>query len=312
MLPSTVRKILVTGGSGMLGSSIISYLKSQSVITLFPTRQELNLENWIDTLQYIEHHQPDLIYHCAAKVAGIKSNIDGGSTFLTVNSNIDHNLLYAARAVKTSKLFYIASSCMYPANQDYALAESDLLMGQLEPTNASYALAKILGTKLTEGIAEQDGLNWVSIISSNLFGPGDNFLPDSSHLLASIIQKIDLAIRRGDKSIEVWGTGKVRREFTYVKDLARWLVEIGVAEVPLPRILNVGRGEDFTVDQWYELVMSVFGVSLTLNHNLNQPDGNTRKLMDSSIARNYGWKAETQLELSLRETIDWYRDATLA
>ena len=296
----------------MLGSSIISYLKSQSVITLFPTRQELNLENWIDTLQYIEHHQPDLIYHCAAKVAGIKSNIDGGSTFLTVNSNIDHNLLYAARAVKTSKLFYIASSCMYPANQDYALAESDLLMGQLEPTNASYALAKILGTKLTEGIAEQDGLNWVSIISSNLFGPGDNFLPDSSHLLASIIQKIDLAIRRGDKSIEVWGTGKVRREFTYVKDLARWLVEIGVAEVPLPRILNVGRGEDFTVDEWYELVMSVFGVRLSLNHNLNQPDGNTKKLMDSSIARNYGWKAETQLELSLRETIDWYRNATLA
>lgn len=296
----------------MLGSSIISYLKSQSVITLFPTRQELNLENWIDTLQYIEHHQPDLIYHCAAKVAGIKSNIDGGSTFLTVNSNIDHNLLFAARAVKTSKLFYIASSCMYPANQDYALAESDLLMGQLEPTNASYALAKILGTKLTEGIAEQDGLNWVSIISSNLFGPGDNFSPDSSHLLASIIQKIDLAIRRGDKSIEVWGTGKVRREFTYVKDLARWLVEIGVAEVPLPRILNVGRGEDFTVDEWYELVMSVFGVRLSLNHNLNQPDGNTKKLMDSSIARNYGWKAETQLELSLRETIDWYRNATLA
>lgn len=296
----------------MLGSSIISYLKSQSVITLFPTRQELNLENWIDTLQYIEHHQPDLIYHCAAKVAGIKSNIYGGSTFLTVNSNIDHNLLFAARAVKTSKLFYIASSCMYPANQDYALAESDLLMGQLEPTNASYALAKILGTKLTEGIAEQDGLNWVSIISSNLFGPGDNFLPDSSHLLASIIQKIDLAIRRGDKSIEVWGTGKVRREFTYVKDLARWLVEIGVAEVPLPRILNVGRGEDFTVDEWYELVMSVFGVRLSLNHNLNQPDGNTKKLMDSSIARNYGWKAETQLESSLRETIDWYRNATLA
>lgn len=296
----------------MLGSSIISYLKSQNVITLFPTRQELNLENWIDTLQYIEHHQPDLIYHCAAKVAGIKSNIDGGSTFLTVNSNIDHNLLFAARALKTSKLFYIASSCMYPANQDYALAESDLFMGQLEPTNASYALAKILGTKLTEGIAEQDGLNWVSIISSNLFGPGDNFLPDSSHLLASIIQKIDLAIRRGDKSIEVWGTGKVRREFTYVKDLARWLVEIGVAEVPLPRILNVGRGEDFTVDEWYELVMSVFGVSLSLNHNLNQPDGNTKKLMDSSIARNYGWKAVTQLELSLRETIDWYRNATLA
>ena len=294
----------------MLGSSIISYLKSQSVIALCPTRQELNLENWIDTLQYIEHHQPDLIYHCAAKVAGIKSNIDGGSTFLTVNSNIDHNLLFAARAVKTSKLFYIASSCMYPANQDYALAESDLLMGQLEPTNASYALAKILGTKLTEGIAEQDGLNWVSIISSNLFGPGDNFLPDSSHLLASIIQKIDLAICRGDKSIEVWGTGKVRREFTYVKDLARWLVEIGVAEVSLPRILNVGRGEDFTVDEWYELAMSVFGVSLSLNHNLNQPDGNTRKLMDSSIARNYGWKAETQLELSLKETIDWYRNAT--
>lgn len=296
----------------MLGSSIISYLKSQSVIALCPTRQEMNLENWIDTLQYIEHHQPDLIYHCAAKVAGIKSNIDGGSTFLTVNSNIDHNLLFAARAVKTSKLFYIASSCMYPANQDHALAESDLLMGQLEPTNASYALAKILGTKLTEGIAEQDGLNWVSIISSNLFGPGDNFLPDSSHLLASIIQKIDLAIRRGDNSIEVWGTGKVKREFTYVRDLARWLVEIGVAEVPLPGILNVGRGEDFTVDEWYELVMSVFGVSLSLSHNLNQPDGNTRKLMDSSIARNYGWKAETQLELSLRETIDWYRNATRA
>lgn len=272
----------------------------------------MDLENWIETVQYIEHHQPDLIYHCAAKVAGIKSNIEGGSSFLTVNSNIDHNLLFAARAVKTPKLFYIASSCMYPANQDYALTESDLLMGQLEPTNASYALAKILGTKLTEGIAEQEGLNWVSIISSNLFGPGDNFSPESSHLLASIIQKIDLAIRRGDKSIEVWGTGKVRREFTYVKDLARWLADIGVTEVSLPRILNVGRGEDFTVDEWYELTMSVFGVSLSLNHNFNQPDGNTRKLMDSSIARNYGWEAETQLELSLRETIDWYRNATWA
>ena len=310
MLLSTVQKILITGGSGMLGSSIISYLKNQSVLILNPTRQELNLENWTDTLQYLEHHQPDLIYHCAAKVAGIKSNMEGGSTFLTVNSNIDHNLLFAARAVKTSKLFYIASSCMYPANQDYALSESDLLMGKLEPTNESYALAKILGTKLTQGIAEQDNLNWVSIISSNLFGPGDNFAPESSHLLASIIQKIDTAMRRGDESIEVWGTGKVRREFTYVKDLARWLVEIGIADVSLPKILNVGRGEDLTVDEWYELAMATFGVKFSLSHNLSQPDGNTRKLMDSSVARNYGWKAETQLELSLRETIDWYRNAT--
>jgi GDP-L-fucose synthase len=238
-------------------------------------------------------------------VGGIQANIDGGGRFLTENLEIDHSVIFGAKNLGIKNFIYIGSSCMYPANRMEPLQVSDILSGPLELTNASYALAKISGAKAVEAFDSIEGFNWKTLIASNLYGPGDHFELGRSHLLAAIISKVQAAKEEQSSQIVMWGDGKVRREFTYVIDFAKW-VGASISNLQnFPSLVNVGCGDDFTVQEFYEMVMRELGFEGELVADLSKPNGNRRKLMDSSVARSLGWNPSTTIGKGIVETNRW-------
>lgn len=289
----------------MLGQHIKQQLERVGHEVLAPSSAELNLIDIDATSEFIADSKPDAVIHCAAVVGGIQANIEGGGRFLTENLVIDHSVIFSARNAGVSDFLYIGSSCMYPANRLEPLQVSDLLSGPLEPTNASYALAKITGAKAVEAFDSVKELNWKTFIASNLYGPGDHFEPTRSHLVAAIISKVQEAKERGDESIIMWGDGKVKREFTYVIDFAEWIaVSISNLE-PFPSLINVGCGVDFTVQEFYEIAMKELEFDGKLDADLSKPNGNLRKLMDSSVARGLGWNPSTSINEGISNTHKW-------
>jgi GDP-L-fucose synthase len=246
-----------------------------------------------------------VIIHCAARVGGISANIEKPADYILENLVIDSNLLSIARAQKIQKLIYFGSSCMYPRDFRQPLVESDILAGPLEPTNESYALAKISAARVITATALQDGLAWRVLIPSNLYGPRDNFDSASSHLVASIISKALKAKELGLPELEIWGDGKARREFTYVADLADFVIRNLDKISDWDLMMNIGVDEDHSIDEYYELVCRILGLDITLTYNLSKPVGMWQKLMDSSNARKYGWSPSTNLEEGLSKTIAW-------
>jgi len=301
-----MKRILVTGSAGMLGKAVCKSLESPDIEIIKLTRDIVDLRNSEDTLRFFSRNKPDLVVHCAALVGGIAANIDGGSKYFLENIELDRSVLYSARELKINDLIYIGSSCMYPANIDHPLKESEILTGALEPTNANYALAKILGLNITRSIATEDGLNWRVFVASNLYGPHDHFNPNKSHLLAAIIQKAIETKENSAKTIEMWGNGKPRREFTYVDDFANWIALSSKLLNHLPIVLNMGIGIDYSVKEYYEKVLVALNLDVTIVSNPNKPSGNMRKLMDSSLAKEYGWLASTDIDTGIAKTIDWY------
>ena len=301
-----MKRILVTGSAGMLGKAVCKSLESPDIEIIKLTREKVDLRNSEDTLRFFSRHKPDLVVHCAALVGGIAANIDGGSKYFLENIELDRSALYSARELKINDLIYISSSCMYPANIDHPLKESEILTGALEPTNANYALAKILGLNITRSIATEDGLNWRVFVASNLYGPHDHFDSNKSHLLAAIIQKAIEAKENNAKRIEMWGNGKPRREFTYVDDFANWIALSSKFLNQLPIVLNTGIGIDYSVKEYYEKVLVALNLEVEITANPNKPSGNMRKLMDSSLAKEYGWLAPTDIDTGIAKTIDWY------
>jgi len=200
---------------------------------------------------------------------------------------------------------------MYPGNIDFPLREDDILSGSLEPTNQNYALAKIFGTYLTKSIAVQDELSWRVFIASNLYGPNDRFDSEKSHLLAAIISKgVEIKVNDG-KFIEMWGDGTPQREFTYVEDFANWILISSEFLNKLPHILNVGVGVDYTVYDYYKKVLMALGLNIKIVSNTKMPNGSKRKLMDSSLAKSFGWSPSTGIEEGIKKTIEWYRNNRL-
>jgi GDP-L-fucose synthase len=248
-------RVFLTGARGMLGQHVLRNLEAKGHEVLAPSRNELDLTDGAATFKFIEENKPDAVVHCAAVVGGIQANIRGGGKFLTDNLSIDHSVIFSAKKCNVPNFIYLGSSCMYPANRLDALKIEDILSGELEPTNASYALAKISGAKAVEAFDSDPNLNWKVFIASNLYGPFDHFDSDRSHLLAAIILKVSKAIESGASEILMWGDGEVKREFTYVSDLAGWIVESLPNLVNYPSLLNVGCGEDHTVREFYEIVM---------------------------------------------------------
>ena len=290
----------------MLGSAVLEKLLGSDYQVLHPRRSELDLRDYDSVGKYMEKYRPDAIVHSAALVGGIQMNIDSKSILLTENVQIDYNLISFAAKFRTSKFIYIASSCMYPANLGRPLLEDDLLGGSIEPTNYYYGLSKIIGTELIASFREQLGLNWTSIIASNLYGPNDDFSPIRAHLVAAIIQKIINAKASGQEEIDVWGDGTARREFTFSTDLADWIVKIVLNDIYLPARVNAGYGKDFSVREWYEIVCHLLEYDGQLKFDLSKPNGNQNKLLDSSLARSFGWNPQTSPEVGLQKTIDWY------
>ena len=301
-----MKRILVTGSNGMLGKAVCKKFESTNVNLIKLNRDKVDLRNSIETLNFFTEQKPDLVVHCAALVGGIQANLTGGARYFLENVNIDTSVLNASRVLGVKELIYIGSSCMYPGSIDYPLKETDILSGRLEPSNKNYALAKIFGTYLTESISIQDKLDWRVFIASNLYGPNDHFDTEKSHLLAAIISKAVAAKTNQSKSIEMWGDGSPKREFTYVEDFADWIELSSNFLGRLPQILNLGIGVDYTVLDYYKKVLAELDLAIEIVPKVAMPNGNRRKLMDSSNAKSFGWNPTTGIEAGLAKTLEWY------
>jgi GDP-L-fucose synthase len=299
-------RVLVTGGTGMLGSSLARLGQDAGLEILLPKRSELNLDNEVATLRYLETNSPDAIIHAAARVGGIAANIANPVDFLTENIRIDGNILNGSLRVGVKKLIYVGSSCMYPRSLSHPMKEEEILTGPLEPTNEGYALAKIVGSKTVQYVVQTRDLVWRNFIPSNLYGPHDHFEPERSHLLAAIIQKVVSAKLNKLDEVEMWGDGSVRREFTYVDDVARYMIHSLDKLESLPITMNIGVGIDHTVREYYEMVIKMLGANVKIVADPAKPAGMQRKLLDVSRARSYGWEAKTNIEMGIEATIDWY------
>jgi GDP-L-fucose synthase len=296
-------RILVTGGSGMLGSAITKQLrKNHSDLFLsVPNRSELDLLDYTAVRNFLVAGSYDLVIHCAALVGGIRASVDHPFEFLNTNIRIDSNVMHASLELKIPGFMYMASSCMYPAVTNQPMAEQQLLTGELEKTNEGYALAKLVGTKLVETVANR--LNWRAFILSNLYGPGDKYGEANSHLIAAIIKKVSKAAKNGGPTIEMWGSGNARREFTYVDDVAQYLVQVIGRLSSLPPVMNIGLGREYSIREYYQYVCKEFSYEGLVLPNLTQPEGMQQKLMDSSLARSHGWNPKTEVSEGISMTI---------
>jgi GDP-L-fucose synthase len=301
-------KVLITGAAGMLGSTLTRSFRDTENHEVLPlTRANFDLRSKSDFEACLKKFKPDLVVHAAAKVGGIQANISHPVDFLADNLQMDTNVITTSLDNDVGSFLYIGSSCMYPKDFRQPLIEDDLLQGPLEPTNEGYALAKIAGAKLCEYASKSHGVSYKTIIPSNLYGPGDNFNLGTSHLLASVIRKTHDAKISDSGVIQVWGTGNARREFTFIDDLAGWIVSRSSGLAELPAALNVGIGVDYSVTEFYQLAMDVLQVNAELVHDVSKPEGMQAKLMDSTLAKTrFGWDPKTDIAKGIEMTYEWF------
>ncbi|QIY79923.1 GDP-L-fucose synthase family protein [Chromobacterium violaceum] len=300
-------RILLTGASGMLGRNLLGHPSAEKFHWLTPSHTELDLSDFTATLRYIDKVKPDCIIHAAGKVGGIQANIREPVKFLIDNLDMGRNILQAAYSVGIAKLINIGSSCMYPRGCQTALKESDVLSGELEPTNEGYALAKITVAKLAEYICrENPGFNYKTVIPCNLYGKYDKFDPKWSHLIPAIIHKLHQAKIAGHSEVEIWGSGEARREFLFAEDLASALLKAIDDIEAIPSYMNIGLGHDYSVNEYYQAAAAVIEYHGTFTHDLSKPVGMDRKLTDTSLAKEWGWKPQTSLADGLMKTYQHY------
>lgn len=298
--------IFVAGHRGLAGGAIWRELQKEGcehIVTR--TRSELDLADAGAVRRFFDEVRPDVVVVAAAKVGGIKANNDFPVEFLLENLKIQNNLIESAASCGTRKLLFLGSSCIYPKFAPQPIPESALLTGELEPTNDAYAIAKIAGIKLCQAYAREYGRNFISAMPTNLYGPGDNFDLNSSHVLPALLRKVHEAKKGGASEVVVWGTGTPRREFLHVDDLAsacRFLIE----HYDSPEIVNVGYGNDVSIRELAELICDVVGFGGQLVFDTTKPDGTPRKLLDSSKLHGLGWRPRIALREGIRQTYDWY------
>ncbi|MCM2306573.1 MAG: GDP-L-fucose synthase [Sulfuritalea sp.] len=298
-------RIYVAGHRGMVGSALVRRLQQAGYGNIVVrTRAELDLLNQSATAAFLQREKPDFIFMAAAKVGGIHANNTLRADFIYENLMVEANLIHGAWQAGVKQLCFLGSSCIYPRDCPQPIREDYLLTGPLEPTNEPYAIAKIAGIKLCESYNRQHGARYFSVMPTNLYGPNDNYDLASSHAMPALIRKAHEAKQRGDKELVVWGSGKPRREFLYVDDLADacvFLMEQGAAD----GIYNVGCGEDVTIRELAETVMSVVGFTGRIAFDASKPDGTPRKLLDVSRLRDIGWQARIPLREGIAQA---YRD----
>ena len=296
-------KIYVAGHRGMVGSAIVRAIEGEGKHTwIGATRSELDLTNRNAVFDYLKESKPDAVIIAAAKVGGIVSNDSFPVDFLSENLQIQTNLIDGSHAAGIEKLVFLGSSCIYPKFAEQPISESSLLTGELEPTNEPYALAKIAGLKLIQAYRKQFGHKWISLMPTNLHGPGDNYDPESSHVIPGMIFKLCNAKKNNDPSVTLWGTGSPLREFLHVDDLASasmFALENYDGEVAL----NVGSGEEVSIKQLAETIKTAVGFTGEIHWDSSRPDGTPRKLLDSSKLEDLGWQPSLTLEEGLAKTI---------
>jgi GDP-L-fucose synthase len=304
-------RVWVAGDRGMVGSALMRRLADEDCETIGLSRGELDLRRQAEVEQWMEATRPDVVFVAAARVGGILANDSQPADFLYDNLVIEANVINSAYRVGVRKLVFLASSCIYPKLADQPIGEDALLTGPLEPTNEWYAVAKIAGVKLCQAYRRQHGCDFISAMPSNLFGPGDNFDLQTSHMAAALIRKCHDAKIAGNSPVTIWGTGKPRRELLYVDDAADALVFLArnySGEV----CLNVGVGDDISIADYAALVGDVVGFRGEFVFDGTKPDGTPRKLLDVSRLDRLGWRATTPVREGIEKTYAWFLEQQAA
>ena len=308
-------KIYVAGHNGMVGSAIVRKLRQEGYDNLLlRSHDELDLLDQKATFRFFEEEKPEYVVLAAAKVGGIMANDTYRAQFIYENTQIQNNVIHASYVNDIKKLLFLGSSCIYPKHAPQPIKEEHLLSGKLEDTNEPYAIAKIAGIKTCENYYRQYGVNFFSIMPSNLYGPKDNFDLETAHVLPALIRKFHEAKVEGQDHVTLWGTGEPEREFTHVDDLADavyFLIQnVDAEEIyskGIPHI-NIGTGKDLSINELAKLISEIVGYNGGLAHDTSKPDGTPKKLLDVSRLHDLGWKAEIPLKDGLEQTYEWYKN----
>jgi len=316
-----MQKIYIAGHRGMVGGAILRQLGTRQAageeITLITrTHAELDLTDQAAVRDFMQAEKPDVVILAAAKVGGIHANNTYPADFIYENLMIECNVIHQAFAAGVTRLLQLGSSCIYPRAVAQPMKEDALLTGVLEPTNEPYAVAKIAGIKLCESYNRQHGTDYRSVMPTNLYGPGDNFHPENSHVLPALIRRFHEAAQAGDDEVQIWGSGKPRREFLHVDDMAEaslFVLDLdretyNANTQPMLSHINVGTGTDVSIMELAQMVARVTGFEGRITNDPSKPDGTLRKLMDVSRLADMGWSASVDLEKGLQQTYGWFID----
>ena len=297
------KKIWVAGNTGMVGQAIERILKKENYILLNSNNIDLRVQT--NVLNWMQKNKPDIVYLAAAKVGGILANTQSPVDFIEDNLLISINIIKSSFENKVKKLIYLGSSCIYPKDLNEPIKEDKLLSGSLEETNQWYALAKISGIKVCEAYRKQYGCDFISVLPSNLYGPGDNFQENNSHVPAALIDRFHKAKIKNKKEVIVWGSGNPLREFLYVDDLAEACIYL-TKNYSSAKPINIGSGEEVTIKKFSEMVKKIVNFNGKINFDKTKPDGVYRKLLNLKKIHDLGWKAKTSMENGLKKYYKWY------
>jgi GDP-L-fucose synthase len=301
------RRVWIAGHRGMVGSALWRALEARGEVDLIGwSSSELDLTDRQATLDAAAEARPDVVVIAAAKVGGIAANDAAPVEFLADNVRIQTNVMEAAHAVDADRLLFLGSSCIYPRLAPQPIPASAMLTGPLEPTNDAYAIAKLAGVLHVQGYRREYGRSWISAMPTNLYGPGDSFDLETSHVLPALIRRFDEATRADAPTVTLWGTGTPRREFLHVDDAASALIHL-LEHYDGPEPVNVGTGEDLTIAELAILVAGIVGYRGDIDWDTTRPDGTPRKLLDIGPLRDSGWRPSITLPEGIRSTWEWYR-----
>lgn len=305
------KSVFVAGHRGMVGSALVRRLAPEGVQLLTTTRSELDLRDQAAVFTWFSANRPQVVFLAAAKVGGIVANNTLRAEFLYDNLVIMSNIVHAAHVNGVEKLMFLGSSCIYPRLAPQPIEESAILTGPLEPTNEPYAIAKIAGIKMVEAYRHQYGADFINVMPTNLYGPGDNYHPEYSHVVAALIRRFHEAKLSGADQVVVWGTGMPRREFLYVDDLADACIHI-MKIYSGSDLINIGTGQDITIGEFARLIAEVVGYPGQIVFDTTRPDGTPRKLLDVTRLEKLGWRARTPLTHGIRLAYQAFQKETVA
>lgn len=311
-------KIYVAGHTGLVGSALIRRLKEDGYSNLvFRTMEELDLTRQKDVEDFFAKEKPEFVFLAAAKVGGIHANNIYPADFIYINLAIQNNIIHSAYLNEVKRLLFLGSSCIYPKDCPQPMKEKHLLSGYLEPTNEPYAIAKIAGLKTCESYNRQYGAKFIAVMPTNLYGPNDNFDLKTSHVLPALIRKFHEGKEVGCSEVEVWGTGKPRREFLYVDDMAdgclfvmnlkEEVIKDSFLAFPKPCFVNLGTGKDISISELAHLVSEIVGYSGKIKFNSSLPDGTMKKMLDVGSVEKLGWQSKTSLASGIKNTYEYYK-----
>jgi GDP-L-fucose synthase len=305
-------KIFVAGHNGMVGSAICRQLRNQDVELITASRQELDLTCQVQVKDFFSAHKFDQVYLAAAKVGGIHANNTYPADFIYQNLMIQNNVIHQSFLAGIKKLLFLGSSCIYPMHAKQPIPEAELLNGYLEPTNEPYAIAKIAGIKMCESYNRQYGTDYRSVMPTNLYGPGDNYHPENSHVIPALLRRFHEAKLNNDKEVIAWGSGTPKREFLYVDDMAAASIHVMNLDdeniEPMLSHINVGTGVDCSISELVATVVKVVGFEGEVSFDATKPDGTLRKLMNVGRVNSLGWEYEYPLEAGLIKAYQWFVD----